>query len=74
MPDDNNDGPSLMSGFGRAMGLSAELVATTFVGLGLGWLADRGLGTGAVFTVIGSLLGGAAGANRVYRTWKKQGR
>jgi F0F1-type ATP synthase assembly protein I len=52
------------------MGLSAELVVTTLVGLGLGWLVG-GIGARPVFVVVGGLLGGAAGVNTVYRTWKK---
>ncbi len=63
---------SVMSGFGEAMGLAAEIVATTMVGAGLGWLASRWLGYTLGFVLIGSLLGGAAGANRLYRTWKKK--
>jgi F0F1-type ATP synthase assembly protein I len=52
------------------MGLSAELVVTTLVGLGLGWLVG-GIGARPVFVVVGGLLGGAGGVNTVYRTWKK---
>jgi putative F0F1-ATPase subunit (Ca2+/Mg2+ transporter) len=72
MSPDPDDEPSLMSGFGWAMGLSAELVVTTLVGLGLGWLVDRGLHTGPVFLIIGSLLGGAGGVRGVYYTWKRR--
>ena len=61
-----------MSGFGQAMGLSAELVATTAVGLGLGWLLDNWLSTFPVFLFVGALVGGAAGIMRLYRSWKKQ--
>ena len=53
------------------MGLSAELVVTTLVGLGLGWLVG-GIGARPVFVVVGALLGGAAGVNQVYRTWRKR--
>ena len=52
------------------MGLSAELVVTTLVGLGLGWLV--GVGARPVFVVVGGLLGGAAGVNTVYRTWRRR--
>ena len=61
-----------MSGFGWAMGLSAELVVTTLVGLGLGALVDGWLGTKPAFLVVGSLLGGAGGVRGVYRTWKRK--
>ncbi|MGH2811860.1 MAG: AtpZ/AtpI family protein [Actinomycetota bacterium] len=54
------------------MGLAAELVATTFVGLGLGWLVSRWLGNTPVFLLLGTLLGGAAGITRLYRSWKRQ--
>ena len=64
--------PSIYAGFGQAMGLAAELVATTLVGLGLGWLVSRWLGNAALFLLLGTLLGGAAGVSRLYRTWKKQ--
>jgi F0F1-type ATP synthase assembly protein I len=71
MPDDPDREPSLMSGFGQAMGLSMELVVTTLVGLGLGWLADVVWDTGPVPAVVGAMLGAAAGINRAYRSWKK---
>jgi F0F1-type ATP synthase assembly protein I len=72
MPDDPSRKMSAYSGFGLAMGLSAELVATTGVGLGLGWLADRALHTSPAFLFVGALMGGAAGVMRLYRTWKRQ--
>ncbi|MGH2690205.1 MAG: AtpZ/AtpI family protein [Actinomycetota bacterium] len=72
MSPNPDDEPSLMSGFGWAMGLSAELVVTTLVGLGLGWLVDRWLHTGPAFLIIGSLLGGAGGIRGVYKTWKRR--
>jgi F0F1-type ATP synthase assembly protein I len=53
------------------MGLSAELVVTTLVGVGLGWLVGS-LGARPVLVVVGALLGGAAGVNQVYRTWRKR--
>jgi F0F1-type ATP synthase assembly protein I len=60
-----------MAGFAEAMGLAAELVVTTLVGLGLGWLLSRWLGFTAVFLLVGTGLGGAAGFMRLYRRWKK---
>jgi F0F1-type ATP synthase assembly protein I len=53
------------------MGLSAELVVTTLVGVGLGWLVG-GIGARPVFVVVGGLLGGAAGMNQAYRMWKRK--
>lgn len=61
-----------MSGFGWAMGLSFELVVTTLVGLGLGWLVDGWLHTRPAFLILGSLLGGAGGVRGVYKTWKSK--
>jgi F0F1-type ATP synthase assembly protein I len=63
--------PGVMAGFAEAMGLAAELVVTTLVGLGLGWLLSRWLGFPVVFLLIGTGLGGAAGFMRLYRRWKK---
>lgn len=71
MPQDPDKTPSTMTGFGLAMGLSAELVATTAVGTGLGWLMDSWLETFPAFLFIGALLGGAAGVTRLYRSWKR---
>jgi len=72
MPDQPEKKLSVYSGAGMAMGLSAELVATSGVGMGLGWLADKGLHTSPVFLFVGALAGGAAGITRLYRTWKRQ--
>lgn len=71
MPNDPKKS-SLMSGYGFAMGLAAELVATTGVGAFLGWLVDRWLNTRLVFLLIGALMGGAGGILRLYRTWMRQ--
>lgn len=72
MPDDPKRRPTTMTGFGEAMGVSAELVATTAVGLGLGWLIDKPLHTSPAFLLVGALLGGAAGVWRMFRTWQKK--
>ncbi len=72
MPTDRQREPSVMSGFGWAMGLSAELVATTGVGSFLGWLVDRWLNTRLIFLMMGALMGGAGGILMVYREWKKR--
>src|SRR5207249_11660913 len=50
VPDEPSGRSPLTSGFGEAMGLSAELVVTTLVGLGLGWLVG---GIGAATSVRG---------------------
>ena len=71
MPKDPEKDPSFVSGYGAAMGVAAELVATTGVGVFLGWLVDNWLNTQLVFLFIGGLLGVAAGVLRLYRTWAK---
>lgn len=71
MPDEPKRTPSVMSGFGEAMGLAAEIVATTFVGIGLGWLISRWLGNTPLFVMLGAILGGAAGITRLYRQWSR---
>lgn len=72
MSDKQRSKASLTTGFGQAMGLSAELVATTVVGLALGWLVSRWLGNLPLFLLLGTFLGGAAGVTRLYRVWKRQ--
>lgn len=64
--------PTLASGMAEALGLAAELVVTTFVGVGLGWLISRWVGGTVVLILVGALAGGAAGINQVYRRWKKK--
>ncbi|MGQ0679927.1 MAG: AtpZ/AtpI family protein [Actinomycetota bacterium] len=71
MPIDPKRDPSLMSGYGAAMGLAAELVVTTGVGVFLGWLVDGWLNTRLIFIFVGGLMGMVAGVLRIYRTWVK---
>lgn len=61
--------PSVTSGLGAVMGLSAQMVATTLVGGALGWLIDRWLGTEPFVLVGGLILGGAGGIFVVWRSW-----
>ena len=72
MPNEPKRPLSPMAGFGEAMGLATELVVTTMVGAGLGWLLSTWLGFTLVFVLIGSFLGGAAGVMRLYRSWSKR--
>jgi len=72
VPDDPKRPYSPMSGFGEAMGLSVEMVATTAVGTGLGWLADKLVNTGPAFLLLGAMAGGAGGIMRVWWSWKKK--
>lgn len=60
-----------MSGYSAAMGIAAELVATTGVGVFLGWLVDGFFNTRLIFLFIGGMMGMAAGVLRLYRTWVK---
>lgn len=71
MPEDPRKEPSISSGLGQVMGLSAQMVASTFVGAFIGWLGDRGLGTEPYLLILGIMLGGAGGIVAVWRTWKK---
>jgi ATP synthase protein I len=51
--------------------MSVELLAAILTWTGLGWLADRALGTAPWFIVIGGLVGNAAG---LYLIWLRSGR
>ncbi len=44
-----------------------ELVSALAIGVGIGWLLDRWLGTRPIFLGIFVLLGGAAGVLNVWR-------
>ena len=61
------------SGFGIAVRVGIELVGTLAVGVGIGWLGDRWLGTGPWLMVVFFFLGGAAGVLNVYRAVKNIG-
>jgi len=52
---------------GLALRVGVELVSAVAVGLGIGWLLDRWLGTRPWFMLVFILLGGAAGVLNVYR-------
>jgi len=57
------------SGSAWAIGfrVGVELVSALVVGLGIGWLLDRWLGTGPILLAVFVLLGGAAGVLNVWR-------
>lgn len=64
------NGPILrapMSGFGMAFRIGVELVSALIVGVGVGLLLDRWLGTTPWFLIVFFLLGAAAGVLNVYR-------
>jgi ATP synthase protein I len=56
-----------MSGFGVAFRIGVELVAALIVGVGVGWLLDRWLGSTPWFLIVFFFLGAAAGILNVYR-------
>ena len=56
-----------MSGFGAAFRIGVELVSALIVGVGVGLLLDRWLGTAPWFLIVFFLLGAAAGVLNVYR-------
>jgi len=55
------------SALGLAFRVSVEILAALAVGVGIGWVLDRWLGTGPWLLVTFVLLGGAAGMLNVYR-------
>jgi len=59
-------------GFGLRIGI--ELIAALCVGLALGWLADRYIGTRPWGLVVGFFLGSAAGIVNVFRAVRGMGR
>jgi ATP synthase protein I len=61
------------SGIGIAMRVGIELAGTLAVGVGIGWLLDRWLGTGPWLLVVFFFLGSAAGVLNVYRAVKHIG-
>ena len=59
-------------GFGLRIGI--ELIAALCVGLALGWLADRYVGTRPWGLIAGFFLGSAAGMMNVFRAVRGMGR
>lgn len=63
-------GPALkgpLTGFGMAFRVGTEMVAALVVGVGIGLLLDRWLGTAPWFLVVFFFLGAGAGVLNVYR-------
>lgn len=52
---------------GRYSGYGIELVTTTLVGMGIGYLLDRWLGTKPWLMVVGLVLGAVSGLWQVYK-------
>jgi len=59
---------SSSSGYAQAMKLSSEFIAGVLVGAGIGWVADKWLGTSPLGLIVFLLLGFAAGVLNVLRS------
>jgi ATP synthase protein I len=62
------------SGLGAGFRIGIELLASLIVGLALGWVADRFLGTRPWGVVVGFFVGAAAGMVNVFREAQGLGR
>src|SRR5579864_6141605 len=69
-----HDVTSSGSALGYGLRIGIELVAALVVGLGLGWLADRYIGTRPWGLVVGFFVGSAAGVMNVMRAVQGMGR
>ena len=61
------------SALGSGLRIGIELVAALCVGLALGWLADRYIGTRPWGLIAGFFLGSAAGVVNVFRAVRGMG-
>jgi ATP synthase protein I len=66
-PATGSENTSPGSALGLAMRVGVELVSALAIGVVIGWLLDRWLGTGPWLMLVFILLGGAAGILNVYR-------
>lgn len=62
---------SAWTGVDQSSVMGVELLAATLTWAGIGWLADRWLGTGPWLLAIGAIVGNAAG---LYLVWLRSGR
>jgi ATP synthase protein I len=67
-PVASEDRSFLQVALGLGFRIGVEMVAAIGVGLGIGWLADRGLGTKPWGMVLFLILGAAAGIMNVFRS------
>src|ERR1700760_1929152 len=63
----NEPGSASFSPWGIGLRVGVELVSALVVGVGIGYVLDRWLGTRPIFLAIFVLLGGAAGVLNVWR-------
>ena len=72
MPDEKKKGFAEYFGISdsamRLSSLGLTLVFSTFIGFGLGWVLDKFIKTGPLFTILFLLLGIVAGFVNVWRT------
>ncbi len=71
-PDAGSGGVS-GSPWGIGLRVGVELVSALVVGLGIGWVLDRWLGTRPIFLAVFVLLGGVAGVLNVWRLFAPRG-
>lgn len=67
------NGRGLFTGLALVVSIGVNLVATTFVGLAIGYYLDEYFSTGPWLTVIFLVLGIAAGFRQIYMVLKKYG-
>ncbi len=70
----SNGGEPPPSGLGLGFRIGIELLASLLVGLALGWVADRFLGTRPWGLVLGFFIGSAAGIMNAFRAAQGLGR
>lgn len=67
------NGRGLFTGLALVVSIGVNLVATTFVGLAIGYYLDEYFSTGPWLTVIFLVLGIVAGFRQIYMVLKKYG-
>ena len=71
-PTDKRKEPSMLAALGLASGIGVQLGVAVLAGLGLGYLADRGLHTSPWFLLVGLVLGVVLGGLSVVRTVRRE--